>query len=121
MSKLWNKGDYTMKWLWKVPKSAEQVLAIINEANDAYANFKDKRKQDKEYYEKALRDEGIFVNSEVLVAGKESDGPYIISNITGDSVRATKKSDGSKWRLHGFKLILTNKDGTTIHPVSVNQ
>lgn len=101
-----------MKWLKKIPQSGEQVLAVINEANEAYLMYKKAQKQSKTDYEKALNEQGIFVGSIVVVDTKQDNlgNRYAkVEKILGQNVNIRFLDDKKGWKLKGFsyKLIQT--------------
>ena len=101
------------KWLYRVPKSAEQVLAIINEANDTYAEYKRHQKQSKIDLINSIYAKNIFTGSIVNAIGFSkisNDEELEVLNIKGTGMIVKSLLTGQRWNLKtndhkAFKLV----------------
>lgn len=94
-----------LKYLSRRPISAEQVLAIINEANAAYAEHKDGLKKAKNAYVRELNAAGIYVGSKIsLLTSKSLTGQFVkVVDIKGLTIHV-EDNTGKIWRCKGYAL-----------------
>jgi hypothetical protein len=93
-----------MRWLKKIPKSAQQVLAIINEANDAYAEWKKYDKEQKNQFAAALHQKDIYVGTMINIAGNEilKGIKWKVEKIVGKVVHVRDPETKRGYKLNGW-------------------
>lgn len=103
------------KWLKSCPTSAEQVLAIILEANESYKNYKLSQKKHKSEYEQTLASQNIFVGSIVKIKSKLLKDSYQntkfqIMKIQGFNVKIKNLETGYLHRAKSLDFELVRED-----------